>query len=87
MADVFVMGLLVAFLAGSSADQTGDMLTMHASLGTGFYYFLAYCLFGSLTYRRESRSIIDEQAGVLRLLAEKASVGQLSGWQHIGDWQ
>lgn len=45
MADVFVMGLLVAFLAGSAADQTGDMLTMHASLGVGFYYFLAYCLF------------------------------------------
>lgn len=45
MADVFVMGLLVAFLAGSSANQTGDMLTMHASLGAGFYYFLAYCLF------------------------------------------
>lgn len=45
MADVFVMGLLVAFLAGSSANQTGDMLKMHASLGAGFYYFLAYCLF------------------------------------------
>jgi uncharacterized paraquat-inducible protein A len=45
MADVFVMGLLVAFLAGSAADQTGDMLTMHARLGIGFYYFLAYCLF------------------------------------------
>jgi Paraquat-inducible protein A len=45
MADVFVMGLLVAFLAGSAAEQTGDMLTMHASLGVGFYYFLAYCLF------------------------------------------
>lgn len=45
MADVFVMGLLVAFLAGSASDQTGDMLTMHASLGTGFYYFLGYCLF------------------------------------------
>jgi hypothetical protein len=45
MADVFVMGLLLAFLAGSAADQTGDMLVMHASLGTGFYYFLAYCLF------------------------------------------
>jgi hypothetical protein len=42
---VFVMGLLVAFLAGSAADQTGDMLTMHARLGIGFYYFLAYCLF------------------------------------------
>ena len=45
MADVFVMGLLVAFLAGNAADQTGDMLLMQASLGTGFYYFLAYCLF------------------------------------------
>ena len=45
MADVFVMGLLVAFLAGSASDQTGNMLTMHSSLGAGFYYFLAYCLF------------------------------------------
>ena len=45
MADVFVMGLLVAFLAGNAADQTGDMLLMQASLGTGFYYLLAYCLF------------------------------------------
>ena len=45
MADVFVMGLLVAFLAGNAADQTGDILIMHASLGNGFYYFLAYCLF------------------------------------------
>jgi len=45
MADVFVRGLLVAFLSGSAADQTGDILTMHARLGMGFYYFLAYCLF------------------------------------------
>lgn len=45
MADVFVMALLVAFLAGSAADQTGDILTMHARLGPGFYYFLGYCLF------------------------------------------
>jgi len=45
MADVFVMGLLVAYLAGSASDQTGNILTMHASLGIGFYYFLAYCLF------------------------------------------
>jgi hypothetical protein len=45
MADVFVMGLLVAFLAGGAAEQTDDILTMHASLGAGFYYFLAYCLF------------------------------------------
>jgi hypothetical protein len=45
MADVFVMGLLVAFLAGGAADQADDILTMHASLGAGFFYFLAYCVF------------------------------------------
>jgi hypothetical protein len=45
MSDVFVMGLLVAYLAGGAADQTGDILVMQASLGAGFYYFLAYCLF------------------------------------------
>jgi hypothetical protein len=45
MADVFVMGLLVAYMAGSASGQMGDMLTMHAALEPGFYYFLAYCLF------------------------------------------
>jgi hypothetical protein len=45
MADVFVMGLLVAYMAGSASGQMGDLLTMHAALGPGFYYFLAYCLF------------------------------------------
>ena len=58
MADVFVMGLLVAFLAGSAADQTGDILAMQASLGAGFYYFLAYCLFsvvaGSILQRPDT---------------------------------
>jgi hypothetical protein len=45
MADVFVMGLLVAFMAGSASKQTGDILTMHAELGAGFYFFVGYCLF------------------------------------------
>ena len=44
MADVFVMGLLVAFLAGSASSEMGDLLTMDAQLEVGFYYFLAYCL-------------------------------------------
>lgn len=59
MADVFVIGLLVAFLAGSSTDQTGDILAMHARLGAGFYYFLAYCLFsvmaGSVLHKSPPR--------------------------------
>jgi hypothetical protein len=45
MSDVFVMGLLVAYMAGSASGQMGDMLTMYASLEPGFYYFLTYCLF------------------------------------------
>ena len=45
MSDVFVMGLLVAYMAGSASGQLGDSLTMYASLEPGFYYFLAYCLF------------------------------------------
>lgn len=45
MADVFVMGMLVAYMAGSASGQMGDMLMMHATLEPGFYYFLAYCLF------------------------------------------
>ena len=45
MADVFVMGLLVAYMAGSASGQMGDMLVMDAQLEVGFYYFLAYCLF------------------------------------------
>ena len=45
MSDVFVMGILVAYMAGSASGQMGDMLTMYAALEPGFYYFLAYCLF------------------------------------------
>jgi hypothetical protein len=45
MADVFVMALLIAFMAGRASEQVGDLLTMDAQLEPGFYYFLAYCLF------------------------------------------
>lgn len=48
MADVFVMGLLVAYMTGSASGQMGEMLTMEARLEPGFYYFLAYCLFSIL---------------------------------------
>ncbi len=45
MADVFVMGLLVAYMAGSASGQMGDLLLTDARLEVGFWYFLAYCLF------------------------------------------
>ena len=59
MSDVFVMGMLVAYMAGSASGQMGDMLTMYAALEPGFYYFLAYCLFsiaaGSLMQAAHTR--------------------------------
>ena len=48
MADVFVMAMLVAYMAGTASGQMGDMLAMDAQLEVGFYYFLAYCLFSIL---------------------------------------
>ncbi|MDX1594830.1 MAG: paraquat-inducible protein A [Gammaproteobacteria bacterium] len=45
MTDVFVMALLVAYLAGSATGQMGDLLAMDARLEEGFWYFLGYCLF------------------------------------------
>ena len=60
MADVFVMALLVAFMAGSASGQSGEMLAMEAKLEVGFYYFLAYCLLsiaaGSLLLGPQGRS-------------------------------
>ena len=45
MADVFVMALIVAWLAGSASGQMGDVLVMDARLEEGFWFFLGYCLF------------------------------------------
>jgi hypothetical protein len=45
MADVFVMAMLIAFMAGRASERMGDLLVMDATLEIGFWYFLAYCLF------------------------------------------
>ncbi len=45
MADVFVMAMLIAFMAGRASERMGDLLVMNAELERGFWYFLAYCLF------------------------------------------
>ena len=44
MADVFVIGLFVAFLAANAVRKEADLLSFEATLGAGFYFFLAYCL-------------------------------------------
>ena len=44
MADVFVVASIVALLAANASGDTNDMLTFDARFGSGFYYFVAYCL-------------------------------------------
>ena len=45
MADVFVMGLFIAFLASDSSDF------LSAQLESGFYYFAAYCVCSVLVFQ------------------------------------
>ena len=44
MTDVFVIALIVAYLAGNADGQMGELLKMQAELGAGFWFFTAYCL-------------------------------------------
>jgi len=45
MADVFVVGILLAFLATRSDDN------IHAQLHDGFYWFLAYCIISIISFQ------------------------------------
>ncbi|KTF10828.1 paraquat-inducible protein A [Pseudoalteromonas sp. 10-33] len=45
MVDVFVIALIVTYLAGNAHAKSGELLVMNAQFGEGFWYFGAYCLF------------------------------------------
>lgn len=45
MADVFVVGVFIAFLAAKATDN------LHAVAGPGFYWFAAYCLVSNLAFQ------------------------------------
>ncbi len=45
MADVFAVGVFIAFLAAVATDN------LHAVAGPGFYYFAAYCLLSNLAFQ------------------------------------
>ena len=44
MADVFVIAIFIAFLAGNGLQQSGGLVDFQASLGHGFWFFLGYCM-------------------------------------------
>lgn len=45
MADVFAVGIFIAFMAGNAIDN------LDAKLHPGFYYFIAYCLLSNLAFQ------------------------------------
>ena len=48
MADVFAIGVLIAFLAANSSAVENAIIHFNAELHSGFYWFLAYCLISNL---------------------------------------
>lgn len=44
MSDVFVMAVMVAFLAINANEQSMEPVQMNAEMGSGFYFFATYCL-------------------------------------------
>ncbi|WP_029408138.1 paraquat-inducible protein A [Thiomicrorhabdus sp. Milos-T2] len=49
MADVFVMALIISFLAIKASSGTSTLLQTEITLENGFYYFLGYCLLSILS--------------------------------------
>ncbi len=49
MADVFVVATIVAFLAANATRDMGEIFTLDARFGSGFYFFLGYCLLSILS--------------------------------------
>ncbi|MEC4727569.1 paraquat-inducible protein A [Shewanella sp. D64] len=45
MADVFVVALIVTYMAGNASAGMGELLKTTANFEVGFYYFTGYCLF------------------------------------------
>lgn len=48
MADVFVIAIFIAFLAGNGIQENRGLVEFQASLGNGFWFFLTYCLLSIL---------------------------------------
>ncbi|MBL4585083.1 MAG: paraquat-inducible protein A [Pseudomonadales bacterium] len=61
MSDVFVMALMVAFLAINANEGSVNTVQMSAKLGPGFYFFAGYCLLaiaaGQLLQRQSQRAL------------------------------
>lgn len=49
MADVFVVAIIVAYMAANASQRNDEIFSLSAVFGPGFYYFLSYCLLSILS--------------------------------------
>ena len=61
MADVFVVAIIVAYLAANATQQTDDLFSLDAQFLPGFYYFLSYCVLSIL-----SAQLLDKSNAVVK---------------------
>ena len=60
MADVFVIAIVVAFLAANASQDSGELFSLQAEFGSGFYFFLGYCLLSILSAQLLPDQVQDE---------------------------
>jgi hypothetical protein len=56
MADVFVVAVIVAYMAANATRNMDEIFVLDARFGVGFYCFLAYCLFSILATQLMKRA-------------------------------
>jgi len=59
MADVFVIAIFIAYLAGNGIQESRGLVDFQATLGIGFWYFLGYCLVSILGTQLLSSALRD----------------------------
>lgn len=65
MADVFVVAIIVAFLAANATQQTEELFSLTAEFGDGFYYFLGYCLLSILSMQMMNGWLNQDKAEII----------------------
>ncbi|WP_153915135.1 paraquat-inducible protein A [Shewanella sp. TC10] len=58
MADVFVVALIIVYMAGNASAGMGELLKTTAQFESGFYFFSAYCVFSIASHWIVSRYFI-----------------------------
>lgn len=62
MADVFVVAIIVAYMAANATQQTEKLFSLDAKFMSGFYYFLSYCILSIASAQLLDQGCITSQA-------------------------